>query len=113
MQPTMQMQKYPSVFVAGQLTGVEGYIESASNGLVAGINLARFVKGQEPVVFPPETAHGALCHYITTALSETFRPMNIAFGLLPPLAQRVRDRSLRNQQLAEKALESIMNYVNF
>jgi methylenetetrahydrofolate--tRNA-(uracil-5-)-methyltransferase len=113
MQPTMQMQKYPSVFVAGQLTGVEGYIESASNGLVAGINLARFVQGQEPVVFPPETAHGALCHYITTALPETFRPMNIAFGLLPPLPQRVRDRSVRNKQLAERALELIMNYVNF
>ncbi len=113
LQPTMQMQKYPSVFVAGQLTGVEGYIESASNGLVAGINLARFVKGQEPVVFPPETAHGALCHYITTALPETFRPMNIAFGLLPPLPNKIRDRSSRNKQLAERALESIMNYVNF
>ena len=113
MQPTMQMQKYPSVFVAGQLTGVEGYIESASNGLVAGINLARFVKGQEAVVFPPETAHGALSHYITTALPETFRPMNIAFGLLPPLTKRVRDRSLRNKQLTERALELIMNYVNF
>ncbi len=113
MQPTMQMQMYPSVFVAGQLTGVEGYIESASNGLVAGINLARFVKGQEPVVFPPETAHGALGHYITTALPETFRPMNIAFGLLPPLSQRVRDRSSRNKQLTERSLELIMNYVNF
>jgi len=111
--PTLQMQKYPQVLFAGQLTGVEGYIESASNGLVAGINLARLVKGQEPLVFPQETAHGALCHYITTAIADSFRPMNIAFGLLPPLSQRIRDRGTRNKLLAERALKSIENYVNF
>lgn len=111
--PTLQLYHYPTVFMAGQLTGVEGYIESTSSGIVAGINMARLVKGLEPVIFPPETAHGALCHYITTALPESFRPMNIAFGLIPPLSQRVRNRRFRNQLLVERALKSLENYANF
>jgi methylenetetrahydrofolate--tRNA-(uracil-5-)-methyltransferase len=111
--PTLQMQSHPKVFFAGQLTGVEGYIESASSGIVAGINLARMVKGQEMLVFSPETAHGALCHYITSALAASFRPMNIAFGLMPSLPHKVREKRLRNKLLAERALQQVENYVNF
>ncbi|MGI6648186.1 MAG: methylenetetrahydrofolate--tRNA-(uracil(54)-C(5))-methyltransferase (FADH(2)-oxidizing) TrmFO [Bacillota bacterium] len=113
LKPTLQMRQYPAVFFAGQLTGVEGYIESAASGLVAGINLARFVWGQEPVVFAPETAHGALCHYITSAIPTSFRPMNIAFGLMPALPRRVRDRRQRNELLTQRALKIVDNYENF
>jgi len=113
LRPTLQMRQYPAVFFAGQLTGVEGYIESAASGLVAGINLARFVWGQEPVVFAPETAHGALCHYITSAIPTSFRPMNISFGLMPALPRRVRDRRQRNELLSQRALKIVENYENF
>jgi methylenetetrahydrofolate--tRNA-(uracil-5-)-methyltransferase len=104
LQPTMQLKTLPQLFFAGQMTGVEGYVESAGSGLVAGINAARLAAGQAPVVFPPETAHGALCHYITTADPEHFQPMNVNFGLLPPLTERVRDKKLKKQRQAERAL---------
>lgn len=81
--PTMQVKKHPQVFFAGQITGVEGYVESASNGLVAGINASRLALGKDPLVFPRETAMGSLCHYITNADAKSFQPMNITFGLLP------------------------------
>ncbi len=107
MAPTMQLKAEPCLLFAGQMTGVEGYVESAGNGLVAGINAARLAAGEDPVVFPPETAHGALCHYITTADPEHFQPMNVNFGLLPPLAERVRDKKLKKQRQAERALASL------
>ena len=88
------------------MTGVEGYVESASSGLVAGINAALLCQGAAPVVFPPETAHGALCHYITTAEMKHFQPMNINFGLMPSVG-RVRDKKLRKQQAAERALQAL------
>ncbi|MGB9662117.1 MAG: methylenetetrahydrofolate--tRNA-(uracil(54)-C(5))-methyltransferase (FADH(2)-oxidizing) TrmFO [Moorellaceae bacterium] len=104
--PTLQLKKRPEVFWAGQITGVEGYIESAAMGLVAGINAARRLKGQEPLTLPRDTAHGALIHYITTADPERFQPMNINFGLLPPPDIRVRSRRQRNLHLAHRALNS-------
>ena len=67
------------------MTGVEGYIESASSGLVAGVNAARIARGEEPLVFPEESCHGALCHYITTSEAKHFQPMNVNFGLFPPV----------------------------
>ncbi|MBO6245801.1 MAG: methylenetetrahydrofolate--tRNA-(uracil(54)-C(5))-methyltransferase (FADH(2)-oxidizing) TrmFO, partial [Anaerovibrio sp.] len=82
MRPTMQFKDNDHLFFAGQMTGVEGYVESASSGLVAGINAARICKGLEPVVFPQETAHGSLCHYITTAPAKHFQPMNVNFGIM-------------------------------
>ena len=102
--PTMQAKERPNWLFAGQLTGVEGYVESAAAGLVAGINAARLVKGKEPLQFPRESAHGALCHYITHAESKHFQPMNINFGLLPPLEERIRDKKIKNQQIAQRAL---------
>ncbi len=104
LRPTLQMAAHPNVFFAGQITGVEGYIESASGGMVAGINAARLIRGEEPVVFPVETAHGALCHYIITSQAKSFQPMNITFGLIPPLEYMVRDRRERNRQISERAL---------
>jgi methylenetetrahydrofolate--tRNA-(uracil-5-)-methyltransferase len=102
--PTMQLKDQPGLFLAGQMTGVEGYVESAASGLIAGMNAARMVLGQELCVFPPETAHGGLIHYITTADPKHFQPMNINFGLLPPLKQRVKDKKIKNQMLVERAL---------
>jgi methylenetetrahydrofolate--tRNA-(uracil-5-)-methyltransferase len=95
--PTMQVKKHPQVFFAGQITGVEGYVESASNGLVAGINASRLALGKDPLVFPRETAMGSLCHYITNADAKSFQPMNITFGLLPPLEKPIRDKKEKNR----------------
>lgn len=106
LQPTLQLRGERHLLFAGQMTGVEGYVESASSGLVAGINAALLCQGAAPVVFPPETAHGALCHYITTAEMKHFQPMNINFGLMPSVG-RVRDKKLRKQQAAERALQAL------
>ena len=102
--PTLQTKERLNWLFAGQLTGVEGYVESAAAGLVAGLNAARLAKGKEPLQFPRESAHGALCHYITHAESKHFQPMNINFGLLPPLEERIRDKKIKNQQIAQRAL---------
>lgn len=104
LKPTFQCRRRPSLFFAGQITGVEGYIESAASGLVAGINAARVAVGKEAVVFPPQTAHGALAHYITTADPRYFQPMNINFGLFPPLEEKLKDKRKRHEKMAERAL---------
>ncbi|MBQ0067989.1 MAG: methylenetetrahydrofolate--tRNA-(uracil(54)-C(5))-methyltransferase (FADH(2)-oxidizing) TrmFO [Phascolarctobacterium sp.] len=91
-------------YFAGQMTGVEGYVESAASGLMAGIHAARQVLGQEAVEFPAATAHGALCHYISDEKVVDFQPMNINFGLFPQLPKtRIKKRE-KNMLLAEKAL---------
>jgi len=108
--PSMQMKNYPNIFFAGQITGVEGYVESASNGLVAGINAARMIAGKDLVVFPPTTAHGALCHYITNANPQHFQPMNVTFGLLPPLEQRIKSKRERGAALAKRALSALEKF---
>jgi methylenetetrahydrofolate--tRNA-(uracil-5-)-methyltransferase len=102
--PTWQLKAAPRLFVAGQVTGVEGYVESAASGLVAGINAARLARGLDPIVLSPETACGALAHYVTTAGLGNFQPMNVNFGLFPPLDTRVRGRRERNLALAQRAL---------
>lgn len=107
LKPTLQMQKKSKILFAGQMTGVEGYIESAACGLVAGINAAKIVIGQEPVIFPSDTAHGAMCQYITNADAKKFQPMNVNFGLLPPLSERIKDKKLKNRTIAERALASL------
>lgn len=107
MLPTYQLKNQERLFFAGQITGVEGYIESAASGLVAGINAARLAKGENPVVFPLDTALGAHSHYIATAEAKSFQPMNINIGLLPPLEQRIRDKKLKNRTIAERALASL------
>lgn len=110
---TLQLKDRPRLFFAGQITGVEGYVESAASGLVAGVNAARLVRGQEPLVFPEDTAHGALCHYITHAEGKNFQPMNVNFGLLPPLGQKIRDKKVKNKMIADRALESLEKFKVF
>ena len=94
------------------MTGVEGYVESAASGLLAGINAARLVQGEEPVVFPPETAMGSMAHYITATNAKNFQPMNANFGLFPPLEKKIKKKKERNEAHAKRALETIQNFVN-
>ena len=107
--PTFQLKKNPKIFFAGQITGVEGYVESAASGLMAGINAARLAKNLEPIIFPKETCHGALANYITTADEKNFQPMNVTFGLLPPPEVKIK-KSDRKNFLSERALKKIIEF---
>lgn len=103
LQDTLQVKKQPRIFFAGQLVGVEGYVEAAASGGIAGINAARILSGLYPVVPPPSTAHGALLHYITTCEPKYFQPINSNFGLYPPLDMPVRDKQKKRQLIQERA----------
>jgi len=105
--PTLQLRSDPDIFFAGQLTGVEGYMESAASGIIAGINAARYVLGKELAVLPEETMIGALLKYITSSEIEPFQPMNVNFGILPPLVPYERKDEIRRAKMIERALESL------
>ncbi|SIS90816.1 methylenetetrahydrofolate--tRNA-(uracil(54)-C(5))-methyltransferase (FADH(2)-oxidizing) TrmFO [Alicyclobacillus vulcanalis] len=105
--PTYQAKVRPTLFFAGQMTGVEGYVESAAAGLIAGINAARVARGQDAIVFPPTTSMGSLAHYITHASPEGFQPMNATFGIFPPLDPPVKDKKARYERYAERALHDL------
>ncbi|MBC1545901.1 FADH(2)-oxidizing methylenetetrahydrofolate--tRNA-(uracil(54)-C(5))-methyltransferase TrmFO [Listeria sp. FSL L7-1435] len=107
LEPTYQLKTRNDLFFAGQMTGVEGYVESAASGLAAGINAANFVEEKELVVFPAETAIGSLAYYITSASKKSFQPMNVNFGLFPELETKIRAKQERNEKLAERALNAI------
>ncbi len=94
-----------NIFIAGQLSGVEGYMESAMSGIVAGINAARHFKGQDPFILPDYTESGALLSYITTDNSSDFQPMGANFGILPPLPDKIRDKKERYAAFSKRALE--------
>ncbi|MBE6573362.1 MAG: methylenetetrahydrofolate--tRNA-(uracil(54)-C(5))-methyltransferase (FADH(2)-oxidizing) TrmFO [Ruminococcaceae bacterium] len=106
------LKKAPRIFFAGQMTGVEGYVESTSSGLVAGLNAARLVLGQEKVDFPDTTAIGALAHYVSDENVVKFQPMNVNFGIIRPLEKRVKGgKAAKNEALANRALDIIMSIV--
>ena len=94
-------------YFAGQMTGVEGYVESAASGLMAGLHAARELKGLPEVNVPAETAHGSLANYISNPAIEHFQPMNINFGWIPPLSVRIRKKKEQNAQIAARALEQL------
>ncbi|WP_071459433.1 FADH(2)-oxidizing methylenetetrahydrofolate--tRNA-(uracil(54)-C(5))-methyltransferase TrmFO [Bacillus massilinigeriensis] len=108
---TYQFKDRSDLFFAGQMTGVEGYVESAASGLIAGINAARLALGKHPVEFPFETAMGSMARYITTTNAKNFQPMNANFGLFPDLPVKIRGKQERNEQHATRALETIQNFV--
>lgn len=110
LRPTLQYKDRDDLLFAGQMTGVEGYIESAASGLVAGVNAAYLAKGENLVIFPEQTAHGSMCKYITSAVAKHFQPMNANFGLMPPLEERIRDKKLKKQKIAERALEFLAKF---
>lgn len=109
--PSLQFKTRAGLFFAGQITGVEGYVESAAMGLVAGINAARFSKGKPLLVWPDETAHGSLARYITSADPKHFQPMNVNFGIFPPITERVPKKE-RKSHYARRALQKVEEWRN-
>lgn len=107
LQQTYQSKKRKDLFFAGQMTGVEGYVESAASGLMAGINAAKLAKGEAPIIMPQETTIGSMAYYITHAEGKHFQPMNANFGLLPELPERIRDKKSRYEALANRALAAL------
>lgn len=106
LEPTLQWRRRPTIFFAGQMTGVEGYIESAATGLLAGINAAKLISGESPVTPPMTTALGSLLAYITDHERKNFQPMNVNFGLIPPLARRLRGKA-KKEMMSRRALADL------
>ncbi|NLY79713.1 MAG: FADH(2)-oxidizing methylenetetrahydrofolate--tRNA-(uracil(54)-C(5))-methyltransferase TrmFO [Lysinibacillus sp.] len=109
---TYQLQANPNIFFAGQMTGVEGYVESAGSGLIAGINAARLALGKEPLEFPHETALGSMARYINEADPKNFQPMNVNFGIFPDLGEKIKSKQERALKHAERAIGTIRNFMN-
>jgi len=104
LEPTFETRRRPGLFFAGQMSGVEGYVESAASGLLAGLGAAARVRGREPAAFSEETALGALGRYISRSDPRNYQPTNIAFGLLPELDKPIRDKAKRRLALSHRAL---------
>jgi methylenetetrahydrofolate--tRNA-(uracil-5-)-methyltransferase len=107
---TLQLRAHPDIFFAGQISGVEGYVESIATGLVAGMLAACHLNGDVPRPFPRETAIGSLCHYIAHADPRRYQPANVAFDLFPPPADAIRDRHERQTEICRLALEKLDQY---
>jgi methylenetetrahydrofolate--tRNA-(uracil-5-)-methyltransferase len=112
LKPTFQTKTRDDLFVAGQITGVEGYVESLASGLIAGMNMARLIEGKKPLVLPETTLIGALPRYITTAPAKNFQPMNANFGLLPNPTERIRKKAERKAYYAKRALEDLEHFLS-
>ena len=107
LRPTLQWRDRDDLFFAGQIIGTEGYVGSAAGGLLAGVNLARLMSGEPPVIMPQETMMGALFWYVTHAEPKDFQPMKANFGIIPPLQPKVRRKKDRYQQYARRALAAL------
>ena len=110
LEPTFETRRRRGLFFAGQMSGVEGYVESAASGLVAGVSAFFRARGEEPRPFPEDTAHGALGRYIARSDPKHYQPTNIAFGLLPELPQRVRDKAQKRLAMSRRALQSLGHF---
>ena len=110
LEPTYETRRRQGLFFAGQMSGVEGYVESAASGLVAGIGAAARARGASPSAFPVETALGALGRYVARSDPGHYQPANIAFGLLPELPQRVRDKAKKRLAMAHRALDALARF---
>jgi len=110
LEPTFETRRRKGLFFAGQMSGVEGYVESAASGLLAGLAAAFRARGEEPPVLPEDTALGALGRYVARSDPEHYQPTNIAFGLLPDLPQRVRDKAKKRLAMAHRALASLARF---
>lgn len=104
---TYNLKSHKNIYFAGQMTGVEGYIESTASGFTAGINMANKLNGKAPVIFGNKTAIGALANYISNGSAADFQPMNVNFGLVEPLGYKVRKKAEKNLALSERALKII------
>jgi methylenetetrahydrofolate--tRNA-(uracil-5-)-methyltransferase len=119
LEPTLQSKRNPQIFFAGQITGIEGYAGNIASGLLAGLNLSRFLKGQDPLCLPRTTMLGSLCHYITHSSEKDFQPMKANFGLLPPLPQieenqrsRKHGRKEKGRLYSERSLADLRDYLD-
>ncbi len=108
---TYSMRKYPKIYFAGQITGVEGYIESASSGMVAGINIARKLLGKDEIIFSSKTALGALSNYISAGSVSNFQPMNVNFGIFEDLGMRIKDKKEKASMFAQRSFSEIDNLI--
>jgi len=106
----LQFTARPDLLLAGQLSGVEGYVESAAMGLLAGINGARLAKGLKPVVPPRETGFGSLVHHLTASDPARFQPSNINFGLFPPWEKKIK-KKFRGQERAERSFKALAEWL--
>ena len=109
--PYFHLRQRESLFFAGQITGVEGYIESAASGIMAGLNMARRLHGREMCVLPETTMIGALSRYISDPAVEKFQPMGCNMGILPELPERIRDKQLRYETVARRGLDELDEYI--
>ena len=110
LEPTFETRRRRGLFFAGQMSGVEGYVESAASGLIAGLGAALRARGEEPVRFPEDTALGGLGRYIARSDPTNYQPTNIAFGLLPEFPHRIRDKARKRLALSSRALESLERF---
>ena len=106
-----QMRERPGLYFAGQMTGVEGYVESAASGLTAALSMARRLSGEPPVDFSAKTAIGALGHYVAEYNGDDFQPMNVTFGIMDPLNERIRKKTERYGKIAERALRIVKEQI--
>jgi len=109
--PTFQARRRRDLLFAGQISGVEGYLESAASGLVAGTNAGRLALSEPPLIFPASTALGAIARYISSAEAANYQPTNIAFGLFPPLGRPIRDKRQKKAALVRRALEALDSFL--
>ena len=112
--PTLQSRKNPNIFFAGQITGTEGYTESIASGLLAGINLARYIKGEPLLKFPPETMLGALTSYISFEGHKTFQPINSNWGIIAEMQMDrkiKKNKKLKNELLSQRAINMLKTYI--
>ena len=107
----LSLKKRPEIYFAGQITGVEGYVESAASGILAGHNLARRLRGEQPVQLPLDCMLGALVHYISDPSVSDFQPMGANMGILPPWQERVKDKTKRYELIANRGLDSLRAYL--
>ena len=110
LEQTYESKKQPDLYFAGQMTGVEGYVESAGSGLVAGVNAYLRAKGEEDIIFPKATALGSMAYYITHASAKHFQPMNANYSLIPKLPEKIRQKRERNMAVSMKALDTLAEF---
>ena len=104
------LKDYPLVFIAGQLSGVEGYMESTASGLIAGVSMAQKISGKTIAFLPKTTIIGAITNYLVSAQPDNFQPMNANFGILPPLDVKIKDKTLKKQEYSSRSIRDLKEY---
>ena len=107
-----QLKEHPNIFIAGQLSGVEGYVESASSGLMCGINMAKYLENKNLIDFTSKTAIGSLPNYISKANIKNFQPMNANYGIIDNIALDTRDKKVIRNEIASRAIQIIKDNLN-